>query len=54
VARAINVAKVLIEEKSVAEERISVSGFGENHPIASNATAEGRASNRRIEITILH
>ncbi|AKL93793.1 flagellar motor protein MotB [Clostridium aceticum] len=54
VARAINVAKVLIEDQSIAEERISVSGFGENHPIATNNTAVGRASNRRIEITILH
>lgn len=54
VARAINAAKVLIEEKSIAEERISVSGFGENHPIDSNTTSTGRANNRRIEITILN
>lgn len=54
VARAINAAKVLIDEKSITEERISVSGFGENHPIDSNNTATGRANNRRIEITILN
>ena len=30
-----------------------VKGYGARHPIASNATAEGRAANRRIEITLL-
>jgi outer membrane protein OmpA-like peptidoglycan-associated protein len=27
-------------------------GFGESRPVASNATAEGRARNRRIELTV--
>lgn len=53
VARAIGVAKFMIDDMGVEEERISVSGFGEQRPIDTNATPEGRANNRRIEITIL-
>jgi chemotaxis protein MotB len=32
---------------------ISAQGFGENNPVASNDTADGRAQNRRIEITLV-
>lgn len=53
VARAIQVVKFLTEEKSIEEDRISVSGFGEREPIDTNDTPEGRANNRRIEITIV-
>lgn len=53
VARAIGVAKFMIDDMNIPEERISVSGFGEQRPIDSNDTPEGRANNRRIEITIL-
>jgi len=31
---------------------ISAKGFGDTHPVASNATPEGRAKNRRIVITV--
>ena len=37
----------------VAPNRISVTGRGENQPIASNLTPEGRAQNRRGEIYVL-
>lgn len=53
VARAIGVAKFMIDDMEIPEERISVSGFGEQNPIDTNETSEGRANNRRIEITIL-
>jgi chemotaxis protein MotB len=33
-------------------ELLSAAGYGEFDPIASNASAEGRAKNRRIEITL--
>lgn len=53
-ARAIGVAKYFIEELNISEDRISVSGFGEQRPIDTNDTEEGRSNNRRIEITILN
>jgi outer membrane protein OmpA-like peptidoglycan-associated protein len=36
----------------VESGRVSGQGFGESKPIASNATAEGRAKNRRVEIKV--
>jgi OOP family OmpA-OmpF porin len=41
-----------IEEQGIDAERISVSGKGEENPVASNDTAEGRAQNRRVDATI--
>jgi chemotaxis protein MotB len=37
----------------VDPRRVGAVGYGEYRPIADNATAEGRARNRRIAITIL-
>jgi len=54
VARAIGVARFMIDEKGIEEDRISVSGFGEQRAIDTNYTPEGRTNNRRIEITILN
>lgn len=54
VARAIGVAKFMIDDLYISEDRISVSGFGEQRPIDTNSTPEGRANNRRIEITIIN
>ncbi|SKC45990.1 OmpA/MotB family protein [Maledivibacter halophilus] len=53
-ARAINVVKFFISKKSINENRISFSGWGERKPIASNDTVGGRAKNRRIEIRIMN
>jgi len=38
--------------KGVAGDLFSVEGMGPDRPVASNATAEGRANNRRVEIVI--
>lgn len=35
------------------DERFEVKGFGSMDPIATNATAEGRAANRRVKILLL-
>lgn len=52
VARATSVAKYLNETFNVGEEKISVAGFGQYLPIASNNTVDGRYKNRRIEINL--
>jgi outer membrane protein OmpA-like peptidoglycan-associated protein len=39
--------------RGIARERLAAAGFGFGKPIASNATAFGRAKNRRVEFTIL-
>jgi outer membrane protein OmpA-like peptidoglycan-associated protein len=36
----------------VASDRISAQGFGPSQPVADNASAEGRADNRRVEIVV--
>ncbi|CAE6894384.1 MULTISPECIES: OmpA family protein [Pseudomonas] len=50
-ARAQSVASYL-SSNGVAGNRISAYGAGPNQPIASNATEQGRAQNRRVEITL--
>jgi outer membrane protein OmpA-like peptidoglycan-associated protein len=49
-ARAETVKTYLIN-KGIAENRMTVKGFGPASPIAPNDTAEGRAQNRRIEFS---
>jgi len=49
--RATTVA-LYLNGKGVAKERLAAIGHGENSPVADNATAEGRAKNRRVEITL--
>jgi OOP family OmpA-OmpF porin len=40
-----------LKEHGISSGRLTVKGFGEADPVASNATAEGRAHNRRV---VLH
>jgi len=49
--RALTVTRYLIEH-GIAEEKIRAAGCGEARPIASNATASGKARNRRVEIVV--
>jgi outer membrane protein OmpA-like peptidoglycan-associated protein len=37
----------------VASDRLEAQGFGKSRPVADNATADGRARNRRVELRIL-
>jgi outer membrane protein OmpA-like peptidoglycan-associated protein len=50
--RAQSVASYLISQ-GVKSERLITVGAGKAYPIASNATEEGRAQNRRVELTIV-
>ena len=52
-ARSLAAVHFLTEKAGVDPHRVGVVGYGEYRPLADNATAEGRAKNRRIAITIL-
>jgi OOP family OmpA-OmpF porin len=39
-------------EKGIDANRLSAQGFGEEKPIASNETTEGRQQNRRVEAAV--
>ena len=41
--------KAYLVNKGIGENRITIKGYGEEKPIASNDTPEGRQKNRRIE-----
>ncbi len=51
-ARAIEVAALLVADGSVDQDRVVVTGFGPNEPVATNGTAEGKQMNRRVEIYV--
>jgi outer membrane protein OmpA-like peptidoglycan-associated protein len=50
--RARAVADYLVEEAGFVAESVSLVAHGESRPVASNETAEGRARNRRVELTV--
>jgi chemotaxis protein MotB len=52
-ARATAAVRFLCEKAAVDPRRLGAVGYGEFRPVADNSTAEGRARNRRIAITIL-
>jgi outer membrane protein OmpA-like peptidoglycan-associated protein len=41
-----------LEQMSIAPDRLVAKGYGEDHPVGDNATAEGRALNRRISMLV--
>jgi chemotaxis protein MotB len=49
--RADNVMQFMISQ-GVNPSLVSAQGFGEANPVASNDTPEGRAQNRRVELTL--
>lgn len=52
-ARACAVARYLIEEEGVEEDRFFVSGYSWHRPLVPNTTAHNRSLNRRVEIILM-
>jgi len=50
--RATAIVAILSENKSINKQNLTAAGRGEFSPLGSNATAEGKAKNRRIEIIL--
>ncbi|GEO04709.1 hypothetical protein AAE02nite_23730 [Adhaeribacter aerolatus] len=44
--------KNAIQQLDIASARLEAEGYGEQHPVADNATEEGRAQNRRIDVLV--
>jgi OOP family OmpA-OmpF porin len=44
--------RLYLGEKGISPDMIAVSGQGPDRPVADNASADGRARNRRIEFRI--
>jgi outer membrane protein OmpA-like peptidoglycan-associated protein len=42
-----------LSARGIARDRLQVDGFGESRPVASNDTVDGRAQNRRVELSII-
>ena len=53
-ARSIAMLEVLSSRYQIPKRRMSISGYGDAAPIDSNATEEGRARNRRVDLVILN
>jgi chemotaxis protein MotB len=49
--RSENVMEYLVSQ-GVKPDLISAQGFGDSNPVASNDTAQGRAQNRRVELSL--
>ena len=52
-ARASVIARLLLERGVMHPANVSAAGYAEFHPVASNATEEGRRANRRVDVILL-
>jgi len=53
VSRALNTAYYLITQEKLSADKISIVGYSEFKPLASNGTEEGRKLNRRVDLVII-
>ncbi len=49
--RAASVKSALVERYHISADRLTTNGFGASSPIDRNDTLEGRARNRRVELS---
>jgi outer membrane protein OmpA-like peptidoglycan-associated protein len=49
-ARAAAVKQYLVSNFGIAADRLTTSGLGDTKPVADNATEQGKAQNRRVEL----
>jgi len=47
-----NAVKQYLVNAGVSASSVTATGYGEDNPVASNATEEGRIQNRRVEIKV--
>jgi chemotaxis protein MotB len=52
-ARAMAVAMMLINDAGFDPKRMSIAGYGQYHPAASDDTPEGRRANRRVDLVVV-
>jgi len=52
-ARATRIARLFLDLKAIAPERLSAAGYAQFHPVAGNETAAGRAENRRVDLVVM-
>jgi len=52
-ARATEVVTLLVERYGLDPEQISVAGYSQYRPVASNATEDGRKVNRRVDLVVV-
>lgn len=53
-ARSIALMEIFSDRFGVPQDRLSIAGYGDTEPVASNDTEEGRAKNRRVDIVVLN
>lgn len=52
-SRAMTVLTLLVKDSAVNPAKLSVAGYGQYRPVATNTTAEGRTLNRRVDIVVV-
>jgi OOP family OmpA-OmpF porin len=50
--RAFAVREYLLANMPISSDRLTAIGYGEDRPVASNETADGRERNRRIDVVL--